>query len=197
MTTPSVRTRAAAALAALMLLAPQLALAQRDASSASSTGSDRGMWEKRKEAIQQRLEGLQEKQEVKREEIRLKLEEGMRQRVQAFSARVFTGIGAALDRIEALDAKIEERISSLAARGVDTAASEEKLEVARDRHADAVEALSDLEASFTTAVANETSRPELMGILQEARTELRSVRQAYVDVLVTLRADVRAETSAE
>jgi hypothetical protein len=196
--TQTTRSLQVAALAALLALTPFIASAQATTSPRGTAERVRGVWAEQREAFEQRKQEMSQLREEKREEMRTKLEERTRARAEAFGTRIFDGMTAALTRLEGLEGKIKERMDMLEAKGVDTAGSEDKLDAAEAQREKAEAAVSDAKEAFTAAVAGETSRQELMGIVKEAREELRVTRQAYVDVLVTLRADVKLrDTAAE
>lgn len=198
------------AIAAIAGLSPFIALAYDSASAevrvnAGGQGERRDMSKdgERRMDLEARIGDMKTRIEGRGEEMREKfasssaafkarLEDGVKERVQKHADTIYLSLTAALDRLAAFETKVEARLDELADAGVDVSLSREKLAVAADVRADAAANIADLEADLEAALDGETSRSEVVALVRAAREELASVRTAYAEVLIQIRADVKA-----
>lgn len=117
-------------------------------------------------------------------------------RIRTHADHIHSSLTAALDRLTAFEAKVDARLDALAAAGIDVSRSRDELEAAAAVRVRAGTAIADLDADLSAALDGQTSREEVMAIMQAAREELADVRRAYAKVLVQIRADVKASKDA-
>lgn len=125
-------------------------------------------------------------------EAKVRIETNKKERVTKHTDRIYGMLTASLDRLDTFEGKIEARLDELASAGVDVSLTRSELALAADARVDAAASIADLKADLALALEGETSKAEVMALVRTAREELASVRQAYAQVLVQLRADVKA-----
>ena len=151
--------------------------------------------EERREHLQERIDGAKERLASTSAEVRVQLAAKLKERITLHSDRIFDAFDAALSRLMSLEEKIDARLDELEARGVDVTDSRIALDAAVAARVNADANLVDLKADISAEVEGETSREDILAIARAAREEVAAVREAYADVLLTLRADVRAAES--
>ncbi|MES2668768.1 MAG: hypothetical protein V4644_03725 [Patescibacteria group bacterium] len=192
-----------------LMLAPGMAFAQVSVEAGASVdaGSRQG---ERREAFQQgreerraeldlRIEAAKERGAEARArfastsaDVKARIETNVKERVQAHAGRIHANLSAAFGRLAAFEAKVEARLDELASAGVDVSLSREELETATAVRVSGEANIADLKADLDAGLAAETSREEVVALMRAAREELARVRQAYAEVLIQVRADVKA-----
>ncbi len=157
----------------------------------------RAQVEARKEQAEEQHAQIQanvEMRQANREERRANFALEVRARLDTIAEKITTHFDTLVTRFEEANTRIEAHITRLEENDIDTTS-------AFDAYADAQaslevtkEVIVQAEIDLNTALeAEEVSREEIHTIIETVRASIQETKQAYVDVLVALRASVTTQ----
>lgn len=148
----------------------------------------------RAEAMKQQADEARARADEVRGQIdamRVRLEEKAQLRILAYIERVERRFNAALERLAGLGSRIESQTQKMNERGVDTSETEALLSTAYDSMVSAEAGVKLFIEKAEEAVQSDTPRDsfaEVRETLNNAKEEIKSTHQAFVDAVVALKA---------
>ena len=132
-----------------------------------------------------------------RAEIKLRLQEAAKNRIGNFIDRIINHLNRITDRFDSASDKLAERIADFEDRGIDMTESIDFLAAADVQLEETKVVLAEVVADINTELdKDEVSRDTIKALIETGKDSVKEVREAYVKVIVSIRASLKVDTDS-
>ncbi len=147
--------------------------------------------------IQQRIEEKRQELEKNRAEVQAKIEEKKQVVIGNITDNIYERLLGFIERLSALNEKIEERIARLEDNGVDTTLAKEKLVLAKLTVDTALEDVNDIKDITDEELKDLTSPSEIKALIETAKESVKLAKNSIVEVIKELKSSIELRTGSQ